>query len=107
MFSGPTGIALFGVIKNFHIFFGSILKLGSDNVIISRASKASSSFSAQRELILSILKLCFFQIIFIFFAYVTLNDLIYDLVFKSLIPYEDRWIVRLILILIFSLRSQR
>ena len=100
MFSGPTGIALFGVIKNFHIFFGSILKLGSDNVIISRASKASSSFSAQRELILSILKLCFFQIIFIFFAYVTLNDLIYDLVFKSLIPYENRWIVRLILILI-------
>ena len=101
MFSGPTGIALFGVIKNFHIFFGSILKLGSDNVIISRASKASTSFSAQRELILSILKLCFFQIIFILFAYVALNDLIYDLVFQSLIPYEERWIVKLILILIF------
>lgn len=101
VFSGPAGIALFGVIKNFHIFFGSILKLGSDNVIINRASKATKSYAQRKELISSIFKLCFFQIIFVFFAFILLDGLIYDLVFQSIIPSEEMWLVRLILILIF------
>ena len=101
VFSGPTGIALFGVIKNFHIFFGSLLKLGSDTVIINKASKAAQSPALKQELISSIFKLCFFQIIFIFLALIALDDLIYDLVFQSIIPFEEKWLIRLILILIF------
>lgn len=101
VYSGPAGIALFGVIKNFHVFFGSILKLGSDNVIINRASKASKSNAQKKELISSILKLCIFQIMFVFFALIIMDGLIYDLVFQSIMPSEEKWLVRLILILIF------
>lgn len=101
IYSGPAGIALFGVIKNFHVFFGSILKLGSDNVIINRASKASKSNAQKKELISSILKLCIFQIMFVFFTFIIMDGLIYDLVFQSIIPSEEKWLVRLILILIF------
>ena len=101
VYSGPVGIALFGVIKNFHIFFGSILKLGSDNVIINRASRASKSNAQKKELISSIFKLCVFQIIFVFFTLIIMDGLIYDLVFQSILPSEEKWLVRLILILIF------
>jgi O-antigen/teichoic acid export membrane protein len=101
IYSGPAGIALFGVIKNFHVFFGSILKLGSDNVIINRASKASKSNAQKKELISSILKLCIFQIMFVFFTFIIMDGLIYDLVFQSIMPSEEKWLVRLILILIF------
>ena len=101
VYSGPAGIALFGVIKNFHVFFGSILKLGSDNVIINRASKASKSNAQKKELISSILKLCIFQIMFVFFTLIIMDGLIYDLVFQSIMPSEEKWLVRLILILIF------
>ena len=88
------------MIKNFHIFFGSILKLGSDTVIINKASKASESIALRHELIASIFKLCCLQVIFVLLVSVVLDDFIYELVFKSIVPLEHKWLIRLILILI-------
>ena len=42
-----------------------------------------------------------FQIMFVFFTLIIMDGLIYDLVFQSIMPSEEKWLVRLILILIF------
>lgn len=68
IFSGPMGIALFGVIKNFHLLVGSILKVGADTVIISQAAKTTNSPSLQKDLLGSIFKLGLLQVIAIFFC---------------------------------------
>ena len=80
------GIALFGVIKNFHVLAGSILKVGADTVIISQAAKTTDSPSLQKDLLGSILKLSLLQVIAIFFAMLFLEEVIYKLVFSSVLP---------------------
>lgn len=100
IFSGPMGIALFGVIKNFHLLVGSILKVGADTVIISQAAKTTNSPSLQKDLLGSILKLGLLQVIAIFFAMLFLEEVIYKLVFSSVLPESFSWIIQIILALV-------
>ena len=100
IFSGPMGIALFGVIKNFHVLAGSILKVGADTVIISQAAKTTDSPSLQKDLLGSILKLSLLQVIAIFFAMLFLEEVIYKLAFSSVLPESFSWIIQIILALV-------
>ncbi len=96
------GIALFGVIKNFHVLAGSILKVGADTVIINQAAKATDSPMLQKELLASIFKLLLLQVIAIFFAMIFLEEVIYKIVFFSVLPESFSWIIQVILALVLG-----
>ncbi|MDB4120866.1 hypothetical protein N9598_02110 [Gammaproteobacteria bacterium] len=100
LFSGPLGIALFGVIKNFYRMASSFLMLGSATVIINKAAAAANSNILQKELAFNILKLTLLQSIAALLSIFFLKDLIYTLVFVSVIPESFAWIVQMIIMLI-------
>jgi len=101
LYSGPTGIALFGIIKNFHVFFGSLIKLGSDTVIINSAAKSQGSNVKISNLLGSIIRLSILQVIFVLFIFSFFDEFLYRKIFSIVIPSELSWLVRLILILVF------
>ena len=101
LYSGPTGIALFGIIKNFHVFFGSLIKLGSDTVIINAAAKSQSNNLKISNLLQSIIRLSILQLIFVLFIFSFFDELLYQKVFSIIIPSELSWLVRLVLVLVF------
>ena len=101
VFSGPSGIALFGVVKNFHIFYSAILKLGSDNVVLATAARSQREKGLERTLVRGIFRLIILQSIIIIFSLMFFDELIYTLVFKDILPLEDQPIIKALLCLIF------
>lgn len=79
---------------------GSILKIGSDTVIISKSAKSANSYFLQKELLIQILRLSLFQTFATFLSIIFLKDLIYSFVFSAMIPENFSWIVQIILLLI-------
>lgn len=79
---------------------GSLLKIGSDTVIINKSAKSANSYFLQKELLIQILRLSLFQTFATFLSIIFLKDLIYSFVFSSIIPENFSWIVQIILLLI-------
>jgi O-antigen/teichoic acid export membrane protein len=100
VYSGPTGIALFGIVKNFHVFFGSFLKLGSDTVIINAAAKSARDKEKEYLLLGAIFRLVFFQFVVVLFVLSFLDELIFNSIFSLIIPKEFSWLTRVILFLV-------
>jgi PST family polysaccharide transporter len=84
VYASTYGIALFGIAKNFHSLFASILKLGSENVILNRASNTDQTYSSN-FLLSSIMFLLLFQLFFSLVLYFLFADFIFVNFFSKLL----------------------
>ena len=84
VYASTYGIALFGIAKTFHSLFASILKLGSENVILNRASNSDQTY-ASNFLLSSIMFLILFQLFFSLVLYFLFADFIFVKFFSKLL----------------------
>ena len=84
VYASTYGIALFGIAKTFHSLFASILKLGSENVILNRASSSDQTYSSN-FLLSSIMFLILFQLLFSLVLYFLFADFIFVKFFSGLL----------------------
>ncbi|MDA9365280.1 hypothetical protein N9R17_02245 [Gammaproteobacteria bacterium] len=101
LFSGPPGIALFGVVKTFYTFFSSILKLGSDNVVLASAARSQREKGLELKLVRGIFRLIILQSIIIILSIMFFDKLIFTLVFEDILPAEAQPIIKVLLCMIF------
>jgi O-antigen/teichoic acid export membrane protein len=101
VFSGPSGIALFGVVKNFYIFYSAILKLGSDNVVLATAARSQREQRLEQKLVRGIFRLILFQSVVIIFSLIFFDELIYRLVFEDILHLKDQSTIKVLLCMIF------
>ena len=101
IFSGPAGIAVFGVVKNFYIFFASILKLGSDAVILVQAASSQGDDRAELKLALGIVRLIFLQSVFLGLSIIFLDNIIYETIFLNILPQQFQPLIKILLCMIF------
>ncbi|MDA9954970.1 hypothetical protein N9D54_01615 [Gammaproteobacteria bacterium] len=100
IFSGPAGIVIFGVVKNFHIFFSSFLKLGSDNVVLVEAAKAKDNEIEELNLAVSIVRLIFIQSVVLGLSIIFLDNIIYETIFEDILPLRFQPVIKILLFLI-------
>jgi len=100
IFSGPAGIAVFGVVKNFHIFFSSFLKLGSDNVVLVEAAKAKDNESEELNLAVSIVRLILIQSVVLGLSIIFLDNIIYETIFEDILPLRFQPAIKILLFLV-------
>lgn len=95
VYASTYGIALFGIAKTFHSLFASILKLGSENVILNRASNSDQTYSSN-FLLSSIMFLILFQLLFSLVLYFLFADFIFVKFFSGLLSETQYGAFRII-----------
>ncbi len=95
VYASTYGIALFGIAKTFHSLFASILKLGSENVILNRASNSDQIYSSN-FLLSSIMFLILFQLLFSLVLYFLFADFIFVKFFSGLLSETQYGAFRII-----------
>ena len=95
VYASTYGIALFGIAKTFHSLFASILKLGSENVILNHASNSDQTNSSN-FLLSSIMFLILFQLLFSLVLYFLFADFIFVKFFSGLLSETQYGAFRII-----------